>query len=271
MTATGTGRNVLIKMEKLTGYAATNVWPNSRSLLNYIQQHNLVPQRKLEVIGLGSSNGINLSRFSPSALDENTLNKIKQKIRYDHQLTYLLCVGRIVKDKGIDELVKAFEKVYKNNDKLRLILVGEFEDELDPVGVETRAMLTTHPGIIMTGWSDEVEYYMHLAYALLHPSYREGFPNVLLQAGAMYCPVICSRIEGNIDIVEHEQTGLLFQVRNQADLYNKLEQSLSDPQRLKDYAVALRKKIESYFDQPVVHELVRKRYEELLAETTIRQ
>jgi len=271
MTATGTGKKVLIKMEKLTGHAATNVWPNSRSLLNYIQQHNLVPQRKLEVIGLGSSNGINLSRFSPSALDENTLNKIKQKIRYDHQLTYLLCVGRIVKDKGIDELVKAFEKVYKNNDKLRLILVGEFEDELDPVGVETRAMLTTHPGIIMTGWSDEVEYYMHLAYALLHPSYREGFPNVLLQAGAMYCPVICSRIEGNIDIVEHEQTGLLFQVRNQADLHNKLQQSLSDPHRLKEYAVALRKKIESYFDQPVVHELVRKRYEELLAETTIRQ
>lgn len=265
ITSRGAARKILIQMEKLTAQSATHIWPNSHSLLNYIRQNRLVSEKKMEVIGLGSSNGIDLTRFSPSALDGISLNKIKEQIGYNDRLIYLLCVGRIVKDKGIDELIKAFEKVYKKNDRLRLMLVGEFEDELDPVSDEARTILKTHPAIIMTGWSDEVEYYMHFAYCLIHPSYREGFPNVLLQAGAMYCPVICSRIEGNIDIVEHEQTGLLFEVRNEEDLCDKLEYALANEQSLKTYSISLRKKIEQYFDQPVVHELIRKKYEELVA------
>jgi glycosyltransferase involved in cell wall biosynthesis len=266
MTAAGAGRKILVQMEKITGRAATHVWPNSHSLFSYIKQHRLVPLRKLEVIGLGSSNGINLARFSPSRLNEHQLKIVKEKIGYSDQLIYLLCVGRIVKDKGIDELVKVFETVYSNNANLRLILVGEFEDELDPVSKEARKIITSHPGIILTGWSEHVEYYMYLAYALLHPSYREGFPNVLLQAGAMCCPVICSRIEGNVDIIEHEQTGLLFEVKNEEDLRNKLEQSFANGQALRGYASVLRKQIETYFDQPVLHDLIRKRYEELLAQ-----
>lgn len=265
MTSTGIGRKILILMEKLTARSATHVWPNSNSLLNYIKENRLVDEKKMEVIGLGSSNGINLSRFSPSALKNEKLEKIKDKINYNDQLIYLLCVGRIVKDKGIDELLKAFDKVYNSNNQLRLILVGEFEDELDPVSDEARTILKTHPAVIMTGWSDEVEYYMHLSYALLHPSYREGFPNVLLQAGAMYCPIICSRIEGNIDIVDHQETGLIFGVKNENDLQQKLEYALANKEVLKKYAQKLRSKIEQYFDQPVLHSLIRKKYAELLS------
>lgn len=265
MTSTGMGRNILIQMEKLTARSATHVWPNSFSLLNYIKKNKLVKESKMEVIGLGSSNGINLSRFSPSAINNEKLEIVKGKIKYDTQLTYLLCVGRIVRDKGIDELVKSFDKLYVNNKNLRLILVGGFEDEVDPVSDEARNILKTHPGIIMTGWSDEVEYYMHLSYALIHPSYREGFPNALLQAGAMYCPVICSRIEGNVDIVDHQETGLIFEVKNESDLLQKLEWGLANKEVLKVYAQALRFKIEQYFDQPVLHSLIRKRYAELLS------
>ena len=269
MTSTGVGRKILIQMEKLTARSATHVWPNSVSLLNYIEKNKLVKESKMEVIGLGSSNGINLSRFYPSALDDNKINSIKDKIGYDRQFTYLLCVGRIVKDKGIDELVKAFKKVYEQNNTLRLILVGEFEDELDPVSDEARNILKTHPGVIMTGWSDDVEYYMYLSYALLHPSYREGFPNVLLQAGAMYCPVICSEIEGNIDIIEHQKTGLIFEVKNEQDLQQNLEYGLANKELLKSYATSLRSKIEQYFDQRVLHGLIRKRYDELLSGSAV--
>ncbi|MBS1575785.1 MAG: glycosyltransferase family 4 protein [Bacteroidetes bacterium] len=264
MTSTGIGRKILIQMEKLTARSATHVWPNSFSLLNYIKKNNLVKENKMEVIGLGSSNGIDLSRFSISALNNEKLQRVKEKIKYDTQLVYLLCVGRIVRDKGIDELVKSFNKVYANNKNLRLILVGEFEDEVDPVSDEVRMILKKHPGIIMTGWSDEVEYYMHLSYALIHPSYREGFPNVLLQAGAMQCPVICSRIEGNIDIVDHQETGLIFEVKDENDLQQKLEWGLTNKETLKAYAQTLRFKIEQYFDQPVLHSLIRKKYAELL-------
>jgi glycosyltransferase involved in cell wall biosynthesis len=265
MTSTGVGRSILIQMEKLTARSATHVWPNSFSLLNYIKKNKLVKESKMEVIGLGSSNGINLSRFSPSSLSDDKLKEIKEKIAYDNQLTYLLCVGRIVRDKGIDELVKSFNKVYLSNPSLRLILVGEFEDEVDPVSDEARNILKTHPAIIMTGWSDEVEYYMYLSYALVHPSYREGFPNVLLQAGAMHCPIICSKIEGNVDVVSHQETGLIFEVKNENDLQQKLEWALANKKTLKAYAQSLRFKIEQYFDQPVLHSLIQKKYAELLA------
>jgi glycosyltransferase involved in cell wall biosynthesis len=264
MTATGSTRRVLIQMEKLTGKWATHVWPNSFSLQEFIRKNNLVNADKLEVIGLGSSNGINLSRFSTQALKNERLDIIKKHIKYDDSLTYLLCVGRIVKDKGVDELLYAFSKTYEKNKNLRLIMVGPFEDDLDPVSEESKRILRSHSGIILAGWSDEVEYFMHLSFALIHASHREGFPNVLLQAGAMLCPVICSSIEGNVDIVEHKKTGLLFEVKNKESLLMELEKGLADPESLKQYARELRSKIELHFAQEVIHQRLHQRYNELL-------
>jgi glycosyltransferase involved in cell wall biosynthesis len=268
ITSKGFRRWLLIKMEKITGKAANHVWPNSVSLLNYIQKNKLVKKEKLEVIGKGSSNGIDLSRYSVSFLNNEKLQAIKKKLHYDDKLIYFLTVGRLVHDKGIDELVHAFINVYNNNKLVRLILVGAFEDEVDPVSDETKSFLQTHPGIILAGWSDEVEYYLSVAYALVHPSYREGFPNVLLQAGAMNCPVICSGIDGNIDIVEHEKSGLIFEVKNEKDLYQKMELALHNPAQIKQYAAQLLLKIEQYFNQPIVHQLLLQRYRDLLKEAS---
>jgi glycosyltransferase involved in cell wall biosynthesis len=217
------------------------------------------------VIGYGSSNGIDLSRFSPGALDPEKIKSVQKELNYDPQLTYLLCVGRIVKDKGIRELVHAFCRLYEKNDRLRLILVGSFEDHLDPIGDEVKKNLNEHPGIIMTGWRNDVEYFMHLSFALIHPSYREGFPNVLLQAGAMHCPVICSRIEGNVDIVEDEKTGLLFEAQNEEDLFQKVENALANSNEIKIYADNLRKKIQERFDQKALHKKIKDKYLEILA------
>lgn len=264
MTSTGFTRKLLVSMEKLTARAATHVWPNSFSLLDFITTLKLVKKSKLEVIGLGSSNGINLSRFSTAALRPERLREIKASIQYNENLTYFLCVGRIVHDKGIDELVNAFVRINKENGNTRLILVGAFEDDMDPVSRETKEILTTHPSVIMTGWSDEVEYYMQFAFALVHASRREGFPNVLLQAGAMHCPVICSRIEGNIDIVEHEKTGLIFDVKNEEQLLAAIQYALRSPNIMQQFAQNLRTRIEQHFDQPVLHTLLLRKYRELL-------
>lgn len=264
MTAKGKTRKLLVAMEKLTARAATHVWPNSFSLRDYIVANKLVDPRKLEVIGLGSSNGINLKRYSPGALNASKLEEIKSALQYDPSLKYLVSVGRIVHDKGMDELVKAFVQLSPDHPDVRLVLVGAFEDELDPVSDEAREILRTHPQIIQVGWSDAVEYYMSLAFALIHPSHREGFPNVLLQAGAMGCPVICSAIEGNVDIVTHGETGLLFPVKDAAALAAQVSVALADPAALRQYAVNLRQKIESHFDQPVIHNLLHKRYMSLL-------
>lgn len=266
MTAEGIGRKLLIRMEKFTASCATHVWPNSQSILGYITRNQLANPQKLQVIGFGSSNGINLQRYSPGSLLPGIVDETRRAMQYDNNLVYLLCVGRIVKDKGIDELLTAFSNLYKERSDLRLVLLGSYEDELDPISDEARMILKDHPGIIHISWSDHVEYFMHLSGMLVHPSYREGFPNVLLQAGAMGCPVICSRIEGNIDIVDDDQTGLIFEVQNALSLEEKLRFALANPGQLKEYVRKLRKKIEQQFDQRFVHESLKNKYLELLSE-----
>jgi len=265
MTATGMKRKILIYMEKLTGRKAQYVWPNSYSLLNYIRENKLISEKKLQVIGHGSSNGVDMGRFSRSALKPGKLNEIKKLIGYDENLFYLLSMGRIVKDKGIDEVLKSFVVVHSSNPKLRLIILGSFEDELDPISNKAKEILKTHPAIIHIDWSDDVEYFIHLANMLVHASHREGFPNTILQAGAMNCPVICSAIEGSIDIVTNNETGLLFQPKNADDLLEKLKYALSNLEEMNKYAANLRNKIEKYFNQQYLHACLKEKYLELLS------
>lgn len=218
------------------------------------------------MIGKGSSNGINLARFSKSALQQETLEETARLINYDPSLFYILSVGRIVKDKGISELVLSFVSLYEENDKLRLVLVGAFEDDLDPVDPDIMQLIKTHPGIILPGWHDEVEYFMQLCNLLVHPSYREGFPNVVLQAGAMGCPVVCSRIPGNIDIVDEDVSGLVCAAKNKEELLAKLKQAIANPEKMKEMASVLQKKIEDNFDIRYVHQQLSQRYRSLLTE-----
>jgi glycosyltransferase involved in cell wall biosynthesis len=264
MTSAGLTRFLLVQMEKITGKAATHVWPNSGSLLQYVLNNKLVKPSKLEVIGKGSSNGIDLNRFSKSALSLQGVEKAKQVINYDASLIYILSVGRIVRDKGIRELAHAFDNLYIKNNKLRLVLVGSFEERLDPLDEQTMQLIKSHQGIIMAGWHDEVEYFMSIADLLVHASHREGFPNVVLQSGAMECPIICSRIEGNIDIVDDNENGLLFTVKDEADLQLKLKTAIENPSRMREMSIRLRKKIEKNFDRCYVHQQLKKRYSELL-------
>ncbi len=264
VTATGITQKILVFMEKLTAKAAHHVWPNSHSLLTYIKQHQLVNEKKLQVIGQGSSNGVDLNRYSTASLKQEKINGIKKLLNYDEKLCYLLNMGRIVKDKGVDEVFKAFKVVHAENPNVRLIVVGAFEDDLDPISDEARETLKTHPAIIHIDWSDHVEYFMHLSHLLIHASYREGFPNTLLQTGAMGCSIVCSAIDGSVDIVTHNETGLLFQPGNTEDLLEKLKYALAHPEEMKNYATNLREKIEKKFSQSYLHNCLKEKYFELL-------
>jgi len=264
MTAKGLTRRILISMEKLTGKIATHVWPNSHSLMNYIRGNNLIKKNKLEVIGHGSSNGVDLNRFNVSVLKPGKLEEVKRLIKYDPSNHYLLNMGRIVRDKGVEEVLQSFNIVYEKDNSLRLIVLGAFEDDLDPIPDEAREILQTHPAIIHIDWSDDVEYFMYLSHLLVHASYREGFPNTLLQAGAMGCPIVCTAIEGSVDIVTDRETGILFEPRNTGDLLEKLQYALQNRQEMKKLADNLSKKVYNYFSQAYLHECLRKKYLELL-------
>lgn len=266
MTATSLKRKILVFTEKLTYWAADTVLPNSNSIYNYIQEHNFVSSDKLDMIGNGSSNGIDLERFSRSAIQSKKLEQIKKGIKYDESKKYILSVGRVVKDKGIVELVRAFLKVSRDVQNIVLLIVGSLEyeraEELLPFDVLDE--IKGNKNIIHINWSDEVEYYMYLADVLVHASYREGFPNVPLQAGAMECPIVCSNIPGNVDIVTDNYTGLYFEVGNTEELIERITMSLNKREQMQLYTKTLRKEIEDKFDRKKIHDEMRHFYLKLL-------
>ena len=268
MTASGNKRELLKFIERLTYWAADYVLPNSNSIMSFVRENKFTKNAKLSIIGKGSSNWIDLNRFSRNAIQEDILEKVKKNINYKATNKYLLSIGRVVKDKGIVELVESFLEVNKSHHTLKLILVGslekEREEELLPQHI--LAALKKHKDIIHINWSDEVEYYMFLADILIHASYREGFPNVPLQAGAMECPIICSEIPGNIDIVTEKKTGLYFQVGDVDSLVGRMKYALDNSDLMKEYAIRLRKEVEANFSREYIHQELLKFYKQKLSE-----
>lgn len=264
MVEKGAKYQLLKFIEKLTYWAANHVWPNSGSLYNFIVAHRLAPAKKLQVIGKGSSNGINLDRFNAAAIDPAVLEQAKQQIQWQADCQYMLCVGRLVKDKGITELVNIFTQLQADRPQLRLVLVGQYEPELDPLPAETLEQINSNPAILSVGWSNEVPAFMQLAHLFVFPSHREGFPNVLLQAAAMQLPIVCSAIAGNIDIVVDGQTGLLFAPGNEQALLAQTEFALQQPEKMREMAQKLYEEVLQFYRQQNVWATIRAEYVLLL-------
>jgi glycosyltransferase involved in cell wall biosynthesis len=250
--ATGNKKKLLIAVEKLTYWAADWVLPNSHSLEKFIVDHIYNKSSKIKVLSYGSSNGIDSTDFDPSTLDKSILDEVKRELNYNPENTYLLFVGRVVKDKGIAELVAAFLNLSKNNSKLRLIIAGPLEDDLDPLDTDTLHHIGNHPQIHSIGFTSKVKYYMDLADLFVFPSYREGFPNVLLQAGLMNCPIVCSNISGNIDIIKDHHTGLIFESKDALDLERALSYAIANEAKMIAMALRNKSQILELYDRRIV-------------------
>jgi glycosyltransferase involved in cell wall biosynthesis len=251
-------------IEKLTYSAATQVWPNSNSLMRFITGKELCKPGKLHIIAKGSTNGIDVARFNTAVLDENIIGQIKAQISFRPENKYLLCIGRLVKDKGIVELVNVFMQLQKDNGSLVLVLVGEYEGALDPLPVATLQEIENNTSIIHINWTNQVEYYMHIADLFVFPSHREGFPNVLLQAGSMGLPVICSHITGNIDIITNNETGLIFDRGNEQQMLKLLQYALTHPQHMQSMAKQLQQEINENYRRENIWQNMLEAYKSLV-------
>jgi glycosyltransferase involved in cell wall biosynthesis len=261
MVKTGLMYKLLFYIEKLTYFGAQKVLPNSQSIFDYMVKTKLCKKEKLEIIGKGSTNGVDLSRFNTQSINLNRLNEIKSSIEYNENKTYLLTVGRIVKDKGVEELIEAFSELQKIQNDIYLLMIGSFEDELDPISEKTKNIIFNSPTIKYIGHSNEVEYFMHLANFFVHASYREGFPNVVLQAAAMKIPIICSNIPGNIDIVTDENLGYVFEVKKTLQLSQKLTSAIKNPKISIQKAQKLYDIVFENFDRKQMHKAILNYYQ----------
>ena len=245
---------------------ATNVWPNSNSSLQYMLNTKMLPATKAKVIGGGSTNGIDTTKYNKAAIKEERLQLVKEMIGFSTGDRILLFAGRMVKDKGIEELIRIFPQLQNEFGSLKLVLLGPEEAELDPLTVHTKNEIESNDRIIHINWTDELQYYFDLAELFVFPSHREGFPNVLMQAGAMQCPVVCSEIIGNTDIVQHKINGLLHQVKDETSLYSNIVFALNNREQMKRMSDKLYQDIMTGYDKATLYEQYRQEYFSLLKE-----
>lgn len=231
LVATGPKRVLLNLVEKLTYKFATKVYPNSHGLKIIILNEGFTTKEKLHVIGRGSSNGINVDYFNPKLFKKEELENLKQDLNIEDKQFIFTFVGRLVTDKGINELVEAFDIISKNHD-VKLILVGWREAQLDPLLPKTEKILKQNKNIIQVGHQPDVRPYFAMADVLVFPSYREGFPNVVMQAGAMNVPCIVTDINGCNEIIKDGLNGLIIPVKNVQAIKNSMEYFLHKPTAL---------------------------------------
>ncbi|MDH5828701.1 glycosyltransferase family 4 protein [Sphingobacterium faecium] len=267
MEAAGIKRVILDWVEKLTYGAATGVYPNSKGLYDFIVQHQYTNNEKLKVIGNGSSNGIDTSFFSREELKEVDLNKLRMSLNINENDFVFIFVGRLVSDKGINELVEAF-KVLGNTSKvdrnIKLLLVGPLETALDPLLDVTLKDIQANPNIISVGFQKDVRPYFAISDALVFPSYREGFPNVVMQAGAMGLPAIVSDINGCNEIIVEGQNGTIIPVKNSVAIQKTMERLLIDKGFYFSLKQNARKMICERYEQQVVWDALLTEYKQLL-------
>lgn len=271
LEASGRKRKLLDWVEKMTYACATHVYPNSFGLKDIIVANNYTSAKKLNVIGNGSSNGIDTSHFSPVLFSEGQRRELRQSLNImpgDFVFTF---VGRLVKDKGINELISAFSDLrspFPTPQSPKLLLIGPFEKERDPISKESEAEIESNPAIIATGFQDDVRPFLAISDVFVFPSYREGFPNVVMQAGAMGLPAIVTDINGCNEIVVEGKNGLIIPPKHTDVLKQAMLKLLNDVGLRQELAANAREMIVSRYEQQVVWEALLNEYNGLLQDYT---
>ena len=257
-TATGKMQKLLIAMDRLTCFCATHINPEGEGVKRDLVNYNIT-SRPLHIIANGNVNGIDLEYF------DKTPEVVEKACSYKKEGTFTFCfVGRMVRDKGINELVHSFLRLYQKDERVRLLLVGPFEKELDPVLPEVEEHILHHPGICYMGYQNDVRPFLVASDALVFPSYREGFPNVVIQAGAMGLPAIVTDINGCNEIVLPDLNGVIIPSKDEQALYESMKDFASHPVEVEKMAANARPLIASRYEQRIVWNALLDEYKSII-------
>ena len=249
-TATGLSRQILMMTDRITCACATHVVPEGEGVKQDLQR--CITKKPMKVLGYGNVRGVDLDYWKRSME------------KAEHQLLTFVFVGRIVRDKGVNELVAAFVKLNEKFPNTRLLLVGPYEESLDPVLPETRQSIEICEAIETVGGQKDVRPFYEQSDVLVFPSYREGFPNVVIEAGAMELPSIVTDINGSRDIIENGKNGIIVSPRDEQALFDTMKWMVEHPDERKQMAENARPIVASRYEQGFVRKCLKDYYQEIL-------
>ena len=259
-TAKGLQRKLLMLTDSITCRCATYIIPEGEGVKNDLIDYGITT-KPLRVLGFGNVMGVDMHIYSRRL---EVMEKARL-LRDEHSFTFLF-VGRIVRDKGINELCEAFDRLSKEYPQARLLLVGWREDTLDPVSDETLALIDSNPSIDDVGevWGDDLLAYYAAADCFVLPSYREGFPNTVLEAGAMGLPSIVTDVNGSREIIVENENGMIVPPRDAEALFVAMRRMINDDRRRSYMASNARNMIGCRFEQGFVRQCLLDFYDTIL-------
>ena len=222
----GIKRKIFKAVEKFVCRNSTQIQPDSFGNLRFSREEGLYGEEKSRVIWNGSASGVSLTKFDISHKD-TWRQEIRSRHGVEEDAFVYGFVGRITRDKGIDELFAAYQKLCAEQENTYLMLVGRMENE-QLLNQQLLAWAQENPRVIFCGQSSEVEKYMSAMDVYILPSYREGFGSAVVEAEAMGVPVIVSDIPGPTDAMMPEQTGLLVKKADVDTLYQAMVRICED-------------------------------------------
>ena len=258
-TTTGIKRKILMMTDAITCACATHVIPEGKGVMMDLQ-NNGITKKSMKVLGYGNVKGVDMALFSrrPEVVAS------AQKLKKEGVFTFVF-IGRIARDKGINELCKAMRKLL-GFAPVRLVLVGPNEDDLDPISQEAKDLIANNSAIEYVGekYGDELLAYYAAADCFVLPSYREGFPNTVLEAGAMGLPCVVTDINGSREIIVEGENGMIVPPRNADALFQAMLEMVRNKPNREYMANKARAMIESRFEQSFVQKCLMDFYEEVM-------
>lgn len=251
-TAQGLSRRILMLTDKLTCMCATHIVPEGEGVKADLER--CITKKKMKVLGFGNVCGVDLEYW-----------RRKSGERKEEEVLTFVFVGRIVGDKGVNELVSAFVRLNAEYPKTRLVMVGPSEDKLDPISTETRKRMEECGAIDAVGVQRDVRPFYEEADVLVFPSYREGFPNVVIEAGAMELPSIVTDINGSREIIVDKENGVIVPSRDADALYEAMAWMVEHPEERERMARNARPMVAQRYERGFVRKCLKDYYKEILA------
>lgn len=251
-TATGISRQILMMTDKMTCACATHIIPEGDGVKQDLQR--CITTKPMKVLGYGNVRGVDLEYW------KRTVPKVADGV---HTFVF---VGRIVRDKGVNEMIAAFVRLHQEHANTRLVLVGPYEEKLDPILPETKQLIDTCEAIESVGNQKDVRPFYEQGDVFVFPSYREGFPNVVIEAGAMGLPSIVTDINGSREIIENGVNGVVIPSHDTQALYEAMKKMVEHPDLREQMAEKARPMVAHRYEQGFVRQCLKDYYRDILAD-----